>query len=778
MLMLRRFALGLAGLLVVVGLGLPAGALGVGDANNSACPNESLEGFREYMADCRAYELVSPSYKGGPEAGVKGISADGSRVLSSSEGAFGGTQGDSGLRGEWYLFSRSGTGWGVSPLGPSQALFPAQELVAASPDLERSLWFMHSASQSITSEDVYLREADGSFVKVGPLVPPTASAGPPGGTLQAMYYFNELFYAGASSDLSHVLFALTPGSKALWPEDTTASFGSYGGDNSSLYEYVGVGNTHPLLVGVEGEGHLISDCEIGLGAPSLDNETYNAVSESGETVFFTAVGDGASRSDNAESECYEELHRVDPLGRAPVVNELYARLGQFPIDTVPISEPTESACEACQTGVASLRHPAVAERAAKFMGASRDGSKVFFLSEQELLPGAKGMNLWEYDFDDPSGQRVLRVSKSAVNPAVEPGVLGVARVSEDGSHVYFVAQSVLTEGKNGEGNTPAEGGDNLYVFERDAAYPAGRLAFVATLSGEDRGDWSGDDEERPVQATPDGRFLVFQSSADLTAGDTSSAPQIFEYDAQSETLVRASVGQTGYAAGMISANANGSSIPTQEYQNRSNVRAVSETHLAVSADGSVVVFESAGALTSGPEVAGTESVYEYRSTGSITDGDVYLVSPLGRSQGVVVDGLDASGGDVFFGTTTGLVTGDLNSGVDVYDARTGGGFPVAGVAGGCVGEACQGSGPASVPVGALGSVSGVGGGNVSPPSLPVAGGGVMAPKPRVLTRAQKLAVALRVCRREPRHRRRGCEEQARRRYTARVHVNGKDRVGA
>ena len=131
---------------------------------------------------------------------------------------------------------------------------------------------------------------------------------------------------------------------------------------------------------------------------------------------------------------------------------------------------------------------------------------------------------------------------------------------------------------------PKAGADNLYV----TILPAGQPKFVATLlmseaeatkmeeealnetiealgqcdgsaicEGEAienyllavqsiTGVWSPADQ-RPVQATPDGRFLVFSSWERLTTGDESKAPQLFEYDAQLEKLVRASLGDDGYS---------------------------------------------------------------------------------------------------------------------------------------------------------------------------------------------------------------------------------------
>ena len=61
------------------------------------------------------------------------------------------------------------------------------------------------------------------------------------------------------------------------------------------------------------------------------------------------------------------------------------------------------------------------------------------------------------------------------------------RSSEDGSHVYFVAKGVLTSIPNtslASGQQVAVAGqDNLYVYERDSAFPNGHLAFVGDSIG-------------------------------------------------------------------------------------------------------------------------------------------------------------------------------------------------------------------------------------------------------------------------------------------------------
>jgi hypothetical protein len=702
-------------------------AWGAGDATEATCPNETLEGFQSFLPDCRAYEMVTPSYKDGYPAGVaNAVSTDGSHVMIEMAGSFAGAVGGGSaadLDSNWFEFVRSGSGWVASALDPPGSVLPQATFLASSSDLGRTLWRARAASQSTFAEDLFVREPNGSFVEVGPMVPPSLTGGPPaGGFTFASPFYGDLLFAGASADLSHILFEDSrrshgqPLDLPFWPGDTTSEESN---TESSLYEYVGTGNTHPVLVGVNGTGRLISDCGTVLGADEGEisgaRDDYNAVSSDGETVFFTAYS--ANRCTLPEGDV------------APAVDELWARLSG--IESAPISEPTAAQCRACDVG--AVKAPAA------FQGASQDGSKVFFLTGQELFAGDTGQNLYEYDFDSPPGNKIVRVSMGSAQPEVQ----GVARVSQDGSHVYFVAKGVLS-GRNAEGREPVTGGENLYVFERDGTYTAGHVAFIATLSEADAQDWSLKDE-RPVQVTPDGRFLVFESVADLTSGDTSSEPQVFEYDAQQETLVRVSTGQVGYAGGLVSANEHGSSITVQSYPSISSLGfmpAEATTSLAVSAVGegsqvvSRVVFASAAALTPSTEVlsggAGL-NLYEYRSVGSVANGDVYLISPGDGAREQTyhsaqsLQGLSESGGDVFFRTLAPLLVGDVDGSIDLYDARAGGGFPAPAVVG-CEGEGCQGNPSAAPPAfGVAGSVSAPAGGSLPPVAVMPA---ALQPKPK------------------------------------------------
>lgn len=793
-----------AGAVVVLVCAAVLGAGGAPAWAAGACPNEAVRMESDLnpethlplslqLPDCRGYELVSPPYKDGSRILGTGVavSEDGSRFLAGSLGGFAGTESNvfNNPNAHAYEFVRGGSGWVASGLAPSPARFPVQQFTEtynASRDLTRTLWVLREPSQSIYTEDFYVREPDGVFVKVGPELPPSVS-GPVAG------YSNENIGVGASvvgvsSDLSRVLFVIpSPASSGnqsfLWPGDTTSGQTA----EKSLYEYAGTGDSHPDLVGVSdggtvvnsGEhptetfaaGRLISDCGASLGGPGgLENNRESAVSADGKTVFFTP---GAVSAGNEGKYCNAKNE-----GTGPAVSELYARIDGS--ETVAISEPTKAQCAKCETA------PMVPDSAASFQGASEDGSKAFFLTEQKLL-GTEGKALYEYDFDNVLNEKIVPISGGVVKPEVQ----GVARISRDGSHVYFVARAVLTNEPDlsleaGEREAVA-GADNLYVFERDGEYPQGRIAFVAMLCseegesgtapdpfchGEDQEDWAKQETRtNRVQATPDGRFLVFRSAGDLTPGDTSRRSQLFEYDASQEKLVRVSVGQrapgVSYECPVTKAleegyNCNGNikkfeespELPAGESGESDNGPSQG---LAVSNDGSYVFFQSAdglapGALNNvlineyGEEDVYAHNVYEYHSTvaagGSITEGNVYLISDgqdstleTGNESGVELFGTDASGGDVFFGSGDRLVKQDTDTQLDVYDARVDGGFPAPLAPTGCEGEGCL-PGASAVPLfGAAGSVTAKGGGNLTPtPPLPVPAPVTSKPKPKAKTK--------------------------------------------
>jgi hypothetical protein len=318
-----------------------------------------------------------------------------------------------------------------------------------------------------------------------------------------------------------------------------------------------------------------------------------------------------------------------------------------------------------------------------------------------------------------------------------------------------------------------EGEANLYVY--DAV--SGKTAFVAMLSSGDESDWERL-VARPVQlAGEEGRFLVFPSSQSGLTGEETTTDQLFEYDAQTGELVRISKGEDGY-------NNNGKEVTSglELVNNKKGFRTAGNMD-SVAGDGETVVFVSSGSLSSGASAAlvGCSSVYEFRSEGQIAQGGVHLISDgrdvqpnKGSECGAQFLAMDGEAGNILFATDDPLVAGDVD-GVqrDLYDAREGGGFPMAGATPKCGGESCLGVVSAPPLFGAAPSVSQ--GAEGSPP--PGVSAAVVKRKSVVVARAQRLAKALKVCRVRPKRRRVACEVVARRRFGSKVKAGKSTRRG-
>jgi len=746
----------------------PASSSAVGDVNELACGNSSMPAYRTSLPDCRAYELVTPPYKAGyfvEEYGL-GVAESGEALIGESLGNFGEEAQKALFFLRPYRMSRTPAGWttaallpsGVKPLErPGKVVYAALARHVESATGE-TLWdiFYLPASGLGEPEDAFeIQAPDGTFHEVGPVHESTVSWG--GLALSAGPKF-----VAASRAMEHIVFSNRSGPGESWKGDTTRS------GAESLYEYEGAGHSEPKLVGVynqhalnsDAEAELISQCGTTLGASY--GEKYNALAEEGKKVFFTALQE--------QSGC-----------TGPPVDELYSRIeGER---TRSLSEPTHNECEECNTSVGLQR--------AQYQGAAADGSRVYFLTSQEMLPGAHGLNLYEYDFAGAVHHLVTLVSAGSS----EAGVQGVVRVSSDGSHVYFVARAVLA-GANGEGREPAAEADNLYVYEQGPNESKGHIVFVATLAESDETDWEEPDISRPAAATDNGEYLVFTSSADLTPGDTSTRRQLFEYDASSETLTRISVGQrssqnpSGYGEdGNASATEDEVTIATPDWEGFDG--ASGQTTRTMSGNGSYVFFQTPLALTPaaanntevgrlctlGIETEGGEcklskspvyanNVYEYHWTGNPADGNTYLISS-GKDEGtfhegkaVHLIGTDVTGANVFFTTSQELVPSDTDTQEDIYDARVGGGFPETsnGSAGSC-GAGCERPLAPEPQFMSAASATWPAGENVAPPAVPRL-------KARPRSTAQKLASELKACRRKRKGApRRRCERAAHRRFT-------------
>jgi hypothetical protein len=676
------------------------------------------------LPDDRAYELVTPAHKDGALFGDLAIGGfpieianDGSRVLGEAVQCFGSAESciaNHEVTGTPDSFVRTSAGWQTTALAPPATQFPPSILHAYRPNTGAALFTI--SFNGGTEESFLLRQAGGSSTEIGPAL---------GGVTHVF----------STEDYSHFAFN-SPGEPA--------------------FEYA-AGSTKPFLVGVSGglgSTDLISACATALGdKASVSSSGQGVMSADGSIVFFTALADDAVGCPRSEA--------------APPANELYARVDgeQADAHTVRISARSSSDC----TGACASSQPANAE----FWGASEDGSRVFFTSTQQLTNQAtpNQENLYEYDLDGPTPQDLLDVSAGEAPVAGGPRVQGVTAVSADGSHVYFVAQGVLTSeerpgctvewdavgrvSESARACRAAEGQDNLYLYDTETSH----TSFIATLAASDYSEWGRDGQLHSVNVTPDGRFLVFTSRAQLTADDASrsGARQVFRYDAGSGgagSLTRISIGNDGF-------NDDGNrSTPMPCNSNKECTEDASivqpqnrpRRDPTMSDNGEYVFFQSPVGLTpqaldDAPIGTENEGLVRTSQTGELLShntlyaqnvyewhaGHVYLISD-GRdvskdtgqdgscdganvndlSSSVCLLGTDESGADVFFSTADQLVPQDTDTELDYYDARIDGGFPAPAVSPPCVGEDCHGIPAAELPSQSGGSLTFNGQGNVIP----------------------------------------------------------------
>jgi hypothetical protein len=538
---------------------------------------------------------------------------------------------------------------------------------------------------------------------------------------------HELAYAGASTTYNRLLLEANDAF-----EETGAAKGSV--EENNLYESV---NSHLSLVNVLPNGSTEADATF--GAKAFSDFRFNppdfssVISGDGSRVFWTDLAAG------------------------PYENHIFVRENP--------SQP-ESPLEngACTVPADACTVP-VSEGPARYWAASADGRYAFYTEGE-----GEESELYRFDIEGgPAGTReVLTGPKAGVE-----GVLGEGE-SEPGRYIiYFVARGVLASNKNSNGAEAASGGYNLYVLKEGES-----PVFVAPLSEKDgtealhalhrriqnTGDWQPGLGHRTAEVTPDGNSLVFMSNSQEFNGhyeETNGVrlEEVYVYDATTGELFCASCARDGLKAEYTREAEEGGLGAFVPISNQLTYQPT-----VISADGSEVFFDSAEPLVSG-DTNGELDVYEWERDGSgacqESDGCVYLLSGGVSESSSWLIGADATGNNVFIVSREQLVSGPSNGAYDLYDARIGA-TPVAATA--CTGTGCQGV-PSPPPTFA------------TPPSLTFNGVGnfpaqkpvepAVKPKAKSLTRAQKLANALKACREFTTGRRLAvCDARARKRYGA------------
>lgn len=672
-------------------------ALAAGDANGGGCANEAVRTAQDANAlpECRAWELVTPAEKDNVEARlpITGNFED----LQGPEGFVGSVTGESmawvaeetvprakevvGAEtvGSEYLSKRGVDGWTTEDVIPRQSPedgilceYIANGIAGYTADLSKGI-LADGGGQNYKGISGFAEEDCGHNE---PSVAPEEPAG-----------FQNLFVRD-NSLLSYQLVDLTPSgaipddaqfdagsedfSHIVFDESAQLTSNAPAGDD--LYEWSASG-VH--LVTILPDGEPVSGSipwnygwnGLYLNFPEKSNATEftHTISADGSRIFFQAEGNLYVRED----------------GRATV--QLDASRGSGP------------------------------GGGGRFMAATADGSKVFFIDEASAgltadTVAGSGQNLYEYEVSSQDG---VSGKLTDLTAAADARVLGLTGTSEDGSYVYFAAEGVLAPGA-------IAGQPNLYLIHEGAP------TFIAALDPAtgtrypnvgDSCDWlAGCLSARVSQ---NGRYVAFTSIESLTGYDNSPAApglctiegpsdercrEIFLYEASANKLSCVSCNPTGAAPTGIAV------IRTPTPPSLSGLQRVGHLSHNVT-DSGQVFFDTLDALVP-HDNNGRRDVYEYR------DGQLYLLSSGTQAgESFFLDSSEPSGGepgrDVFFATGQQLVRRDTDTSFDVYDARIEGGFPEQGFQPECADEGCRGLASAPPLLSLPDSASLVSSGNVS-----------------------------------------------------------------
>jgi hypothetical protein len=378
----------------------------------------------------------------------------------------------------------------------------------------------------------------------------------------------------------------------------------------------------------------------------------NGVSQDGARVFFTA-----------ERQIGSNLEEIGKQG-------VFVREGGEGGSTRDISQSTTS----------------VPDRGAVFQYASDDGARVFFTANYGLTNapsnGPANINcasgtpqkpevpcdLYEYNLAKPTGERLTDLSATTDPGSPDGGeVLKVIGASADGSHVYFLARGQLVPG-SGPTATENEAAHTVSVYGEQG----GVIDFAGVVSEAEVG------ERASAHVSPDGRYLMYQTTADVTGYMSGGRGEVYLYDAGApsgdQKIICVSCRQDGrHSLNPIERPPLG----TIDRQNPFHPRMA-----LVERDGEALVFfVSRDRLATGA-TEGVLSLYEW------SHGQVFHIAsePPGLTgppeeatrtldSYITFAGASADGTDLYFAAPGKLTWEDPDEGKSVYDARIEGGRP-------------------------------------------------------------------------------------------------------
>lgn len=607
-----------------------------------------------------AYEQISPPFTGGQRVLLGAFGPDELSIMTNSPGGYADAENlpDFGVH---YIATRTDVGWISQAVTPPARDVPYvgsnRYLLDWTPDFGRTLWYPELAENKGTGKYTpVIREADGSLTIAGP-----TSTGAEG--------LNE-YPEGTSLDFGTIVLKTSRRAGLLTDETTDTRSGAR--RSLVVVRRAEDGTFSVEQLGYRNGATMSTSCNLGLGGRTA----RGAISADGEKVFFSPEGTGACATASAR--------------------RVWVKIGSDnPIDL------SETQCtDTCGSAAAS-----------HFVGASRDGNRVFIVTAQKLINDDQDTSarddLYEYDFRDPTAP--LKPVTSSLQ-AEGAGVVSVVRISEDGAYVYFVAKGRALAGANPLGAVPLPENNNLYVAHRTPGAARASIKFVGALDPADSELINLAGSVRPAFTSIDGRFLLFGSRADLVGerapGDSHVDP--YRYDAVDHELIRIWTDDPEHNG---VARTDGAELagPQESFAFQNLWRNV----WRMSDDGKTIAFETSERISDSDINDQPDTYMWLEDIGELTmisDGRSVVPS---RFQGV-----SPSGDMVLFTSTEPMVPSHRTNASALFAVRRGGGFPEIppDVETPCVGEECQGPTSAPPVLPGIASVSHSGDGNA--PTVP------------------------------------------------------------
>lgn len=703
----------------LVGLSAGSSALAAGDANQPSCPasTESSDGFQAYLPDCRAFELVSQVNSDDVGIIMKGYDfPEGEHVYYSDALPVSGTGAGNGIT-EGFLASRSPSGWRQQAISTPQG--------EASPE--------YTPNSGDTTE----------------------------GT-DAISFTSDFSTAFVNSPFQN------PSEDPRLAQNTGMNV--YGvpleGNSDSGISLMSTGDSGPTTQAM------------------LENPAYdgNAADIGWGSFLVGSSGDG-------RKVFFETLAKLSTVPGTPVDthqsgDEIYERedghtylVGVLPNGTVP----------ACGAEIQYMKSTASKEwEGSPYGQLAPDGSSLVFTTCTGLylrntvtdttvqLPGSSFFG------------------RAGTGPGEEEVIITIGAAITNGGEANIFEYHVTT----GQTTEVGEGSDMLaYSASGARVYykgPKGLMFYnegiTTVIPGTEDSQYNPSvTEDGYAVSTPDGWHLLFIESAKLTAYENKGSDEAYVYDGMDDKVTCASCRPSGMPPEAAFVRAEAKLIVTSNYSGGSDASFFSPRPPLITEDGTRVVFETTEALV--PEdTNGIEDVYEWvllghdgcsevsATYGADIRGCVYLLSS-GEGTGLVeeygINGAHLIGAsdnlkDVYIYTGEAL-TPETDNATHIYDVREDGGFPyVPPPVSGCEPGQCRSEAAGSPSLGAPGSVTFTGTGNLAPVPAVVVKTVVSKRKTVSQVKAEKLKKLLKVCRSKPKVKRRACEATVRRRYGVRA----------